>query len=59
MKEAIREKTKRAAMQARDSINSGSTVTHANEIFNGIAGFYLSHSGKRDFMRLVNFYADN
>lgn len=55
----IKEKTKKAALAARDAINSGCSVRAANEAFNEIAGFYLSHSGKRDFMRLVNFYADN
>lgn len=55
----IKEKTKKAALAARDAINSGCSVRAANEAFNEIAGFHLIHSGKRDFMRLVNLYADN
>lgn len=55
----IKEKTKQAAIKARESLNSGSTVRAANEEFNSITGFYLNHSGKRDFIKLVNFYADN
>lgn len=55
----IREKTKQAAIKAREALNMGCSVRAANEEFNSIAGFYLSHSGKRDFIKLVNFYADN
>nr|WP_318380026.1 hypothetical protein [uncultured Enterobacter sp.]DAI86994.1 MAG TPA: hypothetical protein [Caudoviricetes sp.] len=54
----IKEKTKSAAHAARDMINSGESVSAANKTFNEIAGFYLSHSGKRDFIRLLNWYAD-
>jgi hypothetical protein len=55
---SIKEKTKMAAIAARDAINMGSSVKSSNELFNSIAGFYLNHSGKRDFIRLLNFYAD-
>lgn len=55
---SIKEKTKMAAIAARDAINMGSSVKYSNELFNSIAGFYLNHSGKRDFIRLLNFYAD-
>lgn len=54
----IKDKTKIAAHAARDMINSGMSVTSANEAFNQVAGFYLNHSGKRDFIRLLNWYAD-
>lgn len=54
----IKEKTKLAAIAARDALNIGCSVRAANEAFNEIAGFYLNHSGKRDFIKLVNFYSD-
>lgn len=54
----IKEKTKLAAIAARDALNMGCGVRAANEAFNEIVGFYLNHSGKRDFIKLVNFYAD-
>lgn len=55
---SIKEKTKRAAIAARDALNMGCSVRAANEAFSEIAGFYLNHSGKRDFIKLLNFYAD-
>lgn len=55
----IKEKTRLAAIAARDALNMGCSVRAANEAFNEIAGFYLNHSGKRDFIKLVNFYADH
>lgn len=55
---SIKEKTKRAAIAARDALNMGCSVRAANEAFNEISGFYLNHSGKRDFIKLVNLYAD-
>lgn len=54
----IKEKTKLAAIAARDTLNMGCSVRAANEVFNEIAGFYLNHGGKRDFIKLVNFYAE-
>lgn len=54
----IKETTKIAAIAARDALNMGCTVKASNEVFNEIAGFYLNHSGKRDFIKLLNFYAD-
>lgn len=55
---SIKEKTREAALAARKALNSGCSVRLSNEVFNEIAGFYLNHSGKRDFIKLVNFYAD-
>ncbi len=54
----IKEKTRKAAIAARNELNAGRSVKEANEIFNSIAGIYLSHRGKRDFIKLLNFYAD-
>lgn len=54
----IKQRTKMAALAARECLNMGCSVRAANEAFNEIAGFYLNHSGKRDFIKLVNFYAD-
>lgn len=55
---SIKEKTRKAALAAREALNMGCSVRASNETFNEIAGFYLNHSGKRDFIKLVNFYAD-
>lgn len=55
---SIKEKTRKAALAAREALNMGCSVRASNEAFNEIAGFYLNHSGKRDFIKLVNFYAD-
>ena len=54
----IKEKMRKAAIAARNELNAGHSVKEANEIFNSIAGIYLSHRGKRDFIKLLNFYAD-
>lgn len=55
---SIKEKTRKAAIAAREALNMGCSVRESNEAFNEVAGFYLNHSGKRDFIKLINFYAD-
>lgn len=54
----VKQRTKLAAVEALNVINSGGSVTQANSAFANIAGFGLSHSGKRDFCRLLAFYAE-
>lgn len=55
---SIKGTAKKAAISARDALNLGCSVKASNKVFNEISGFYLNHSGKRDFIKLLNFYAD-
>lgn len=54
----IKEKTRKAALAARGCIRMGCSIKTCNDAFNEIAGFHLKYKDRKDFMRLVNFYAD-
>lgn len=55
----ISQRVTRAAKEAQKALNNGESVKSANRRFELVAGFDISYDTRENFIKIINFYAED